>query len=41
MDFWIALWTLLLWLSGAAFTVVTLYILWELIRAQARNRRDQ
>lgn len=27
MDFWVTLWTLLLWGSAGAFALVTLYIL--------------
>ena len=32
MDFWVGLWTVLLWASAGAFALVTLYIVASAIR---------
>jgi hypothetical protein len=32
MDFWVTLWTILLWASASAFGLIALFILYEFVR---------
>ena len=38
IDGWVSLWTVLLWLSAGAFGLVTIYVLYGLIRGLRRSR---
>lgn len=40
MDFWVSLWTVLLWTSAGAFGLIALFILYGFVRRLLGRARD-